>query len=235
MPEFDDIAFHPEEFSGTVRLFPLPNLVLFPRVMQPLHIFEPRYRDLLRDALGDDRLIAMATLRPGWEADYEGRPPLHPVVCLGRIAACHTLDDGSSNLLLMGVTRARVIEELPARQSYREARVEVLEDEYPAELASSRPGLHRQLCEAFLQLLPDLPEVHEQVDQLVASEVPLGVLTDGISYALDLSIEEKQVLLGEANVHRRAASLLELLSDSLANSATGPSGLLTFPPSFSAN
>ena len=69
---------------GVARLFPLPNLVLFPHVLQPLHIFEPRYCDLLEAALADDRLIAMAVLAPGWEKDYEGRPPVHPIACLGR-------------------------------------------------------------------------------------------------------------------------------------------------------
>ena len=83
MSTFEDLSFSFEGFSGRVRLFPLPNLVLFPHVMQPLHIFEPRYRHLLEDALADDRLITMAALKPGWETDYEGRPPLYPVACLG--------------------------------------------------------------------------------------------------------------------------------------------------------
>ena len=77
---------HPlEDFGGTARLFPLPNLVLFPHVAQPLHIFEARYRQMMADALEDDRRLAMALLRPGWEEDYHLRPPIHPVVCLGRV------------------------------------------------------------------------------------------------------------------------------------------------------
>src|SRR5947208_11484422 len=89
-------------FDGRVRLFPLPNLVLFPRVVQPLHVFEPRYRQLMADALDTDRLIAMALLRPGWEADYEKAPPLHPTVCLGRIQQEERLGDGRYNFLLQG-------------------------------------------------------------------------------------------------------------------------------------
>jgi Lon protease-like protein len=235
MPEFDDIAFHPEDFSGTVRLFPLPKLVLFPRVMQPLHVFELRYRELLRDALGGDRLIAMATLAPGWETDYEGRPPLHPAICLGRIAACHGLDDGSSNLLLMGLRRARLVRELPPRRCYREAKVEVLEDQYPSEQASAGAGLRRRLCDAFLRLLPELPEIRDQADQLISSTVPLGVLTDGIGYALDLPVEQKQSLLAEPDVLRRARLLLDHLSCSHVEAVEDPSGLLAFPPSFSVN
>ena len=74
MSAFEEYKFTPAEFSGIVRLFPIPNLVMFPHVMQPLHVFEPRYRDLLEDALANDRLIAMAVLEPGWESDYEGQP-----------------------------------------------------------------------------------------------------------------------------------------------------------------
>src|SRR5271166_4788446 len=103
----DDSAL--TDFSGTVRLFPLPNLVLFPHVMQPLHIFEPRYRQLTADALAADRLITLALLRPGWEADYDGKPAIHPVACIGRVVAEQRLDDGRFNILLRGLSRLRVL------------------------------------------------------------------------------------------------------------------------------
>src|SRR3954465_8007381 len=96
---------HPEsldDFGGTARLFPLPNLVLFPSVVQPLHVFEPRYRQLMVDALAEDRLIAMALLQPGWEDDYHKRPPIYPGVCIGRIFKEEKLEDGRFNLLLQG-------------------------------------------------------------------------------------------------------------------------------------
>ena len=86
MAAFEESSFSLQDFCGTVRLFPLPNLVLFPHVLQPLHIFEPRYRELLEDALAHDGLIAMAMLEPGWEQDYDGRPPaLHPMACLAKV------------------------------------------------------------------------------------------------------------------------------------------------------
>src|SRR5437762_6507133 len=95
-------------FAGLARMFPLPNLVFFPQVMQPLHIFEPRYRQMTADALAGDRLITLVLLRPGWEADYEGRPALHAVGCLGRIVAEQQLADGRYNLLLRGLRRVRL-------------------------------------------------------------------------------------------------------------------------------
>src|SRR5947199_7503065 len=89
--------------GGVIRLFPLPNLVLFPGAMQPLHIFEPRYRQMTADALAGDRLIAMALPQPGWEPHYLGKPALHPVACLGRILAEQELADGRYNILLRGL------------------------------------------------------------------------------------------------------------------------------------
>ena len=81
----EELAFDSASFSGRARLFPLPNLVMFPHVLQPLHIFEPRYREMLEDAMADDRLIAMSILAPGWEKHYEGRPALESVACLGQV------------------------------------------------------------------------------------------------------------------------------------------------------
>src|ERR1043166_7685398 len=99
------------DFGGTARLFPLPDLVLFPHVVQPLHVFEPRYRQLLADALADDRLLALALLRPGWEEDYDKQPPIYDVVCLGRVFQEERLPDGRYNLMLHGLSRARVLQE----------------------------------------------------------------------------------------------------------------------------
>jgi Lon protease-like protein len=167
MSEFEDLATLPADFSGTVRLFPLPNLVLFPHVMQPLHIFEPRYRELLEDALAGDQLIAMALLRPGWEDDYEGRPPIYPVACLGRIATHHRLEDGTYNVLLLGARRVRLLREVDPARSFRRARVEVFEDVSLPNEAGARADLQHRLRQAFLRILPTLPHAQEQLDVTV--------------------------------------------------------------------
>src|SRR3954463_11459871 len=101
----DDLAAL-THFQGTARLFPLPNLVLLPHVIQPLHIFEPRYRQLIADSLADDRQFALALLRPGWAAASHRRPPLFPAVCLGKVYQEEILFDGRYNLLLHGRRRA---------------------------------------------------------------------------------------------------------------------------------
>src|SRR5947207_1631024 len=116
-------------FAGTARLFPLPNLVLFPHVMLPLHIFEPRYRQMTTDALAGDRLLAMALLQQGWENDYEGRPALNPMVCVGKIIAEQRLDDGRFHILLRGLSRARIVREVDRDTLYRQAQLDLLQDQ----------------------------------------------------------------------------------------------------------
>ena len=104
-----------------VPLFPLPNVVLFPRAVLPLHIFEERYKEMTADALRGRRLIAMSLLRPGWERDYYSKPAIEPVVCVGQIVSHERLPDGKYNLLLQGQGRARVVREISTENPYRVA------------------------------------------------------------------------------------------------------------------
>jgi uncharacterized protein len=237
MSSFDESSFYFREFSGRVRLFPLPNLVLFPRIMQPLHVFERRYRDLVEEAIAGDGLIAMATLAPGWERNYEGRPALYPTACLGRIVAHCRLAGGDYNLLLLGLRRVRVLHELDPVRRFREAEVALCEDIYSACPLSRQRRLQREFRNALLRFLPERQEVQEQLDQLMGRDVPLGLLTDVIGYMTEMSVGSKQLLLAEADVYRRAELLLSCLSrKAVPASADGaePSAIY-FPPQFSTN
>lgn len=235
MSAFDELSFSFEQFDGKVRLFPLPNLVLFPYVMQPLHVFEPRYRDLLEVALAGDRLIAMAALRPGWEHSYEGRPPVHSVACLSRITAYARLADGTYNVLLLGLRRARIVRELGSGHRFREALVELCEDVYPAHQAAGHSLLLQALRQGLLRLLPNLPEANEQIDQLLGNDIPLGMLSDVVSYMLDIDVSKKQTLLAETDVQRRAELLLTYLSRLSAEFAAAGVASVVYPPEFSLN
>jgi uncharacterized protein len=230
----DDLSFAPEQFSGKARLFPLPNLVLFPHVIQPLHVFEPRYVDLLHDAIQGDRLIAMALLRKGWESDYEGRPPIEPTVCLGRVLTWQAQPKGRYNVLMLGLRRARILRELPPDRAFREAEVHVLDDEYPASAAADRPALHNKLVAAFERMLPQIRDAAELFNQLSMNTISLGALTDVISFALDAEVCVKQNWLSEPNVDRRANLLLRHLAAAL-NEDEAPSLPAGFPPALSAN
>jgi ATP-dependent Lon protease len=234
MSELDDLVFVPERFSGKVRLFPLPNLVMFPHVMQPLHVFEPRYKELIEDAIAGDHLVAMARLAPGWEKDYEGRPPLAPMACLGRVVTYQLVPPDRYNVLLMGLRRVRLIRELAPTRSFREAEVEVYEDEYPDETAAVRPALQKKLVRTFRKILPQLDDVREQLDQLLGTNVSLGMLTDIVAYALDLDLEVKQQLLGQRDADRRALLLLDQLGRA-GYDTSQHRAKAGFPPEFSAN
>ncbi|MEX0679724.1 MAG: LON peptidase substrate-binding domain-containing protein [Pirellulales bacterium] len=230
----DDLAFVPEQFSGRARLFPLPNLVLFPHVIQPLHIFERRYVEMFRDAIEDDRLIAMSLLEPGWEGDYEGRPPVAPVACLGRVITWQAQGGSRYNLLLLGLERVRIVEELSPHRSFREARVDLLSDQYPHATAESRPALHHKLVASFEKMLPRIKDADELFNQLSVDSISLGTLTDVIAYALDLDVCVKQSFLTEPCVDRRATRLLAHLHS--ASRDTRPLSFASgFPPAFSTN
>src|SRR3954451_18070555 len=110
-PIGSDDQTHAPATLGAVPLFALPNVVLFPRAVLPLHIFEERYKAMTADALAGRRLVAMALLKSGWGKDYYHRPEIEPVVCVGIILSHERLPDGKYNFLLQGHTRARVARE----------------------------------------------------------------------------------------------------------------------------
>src|SRR5438045_3723213 len=139
---------------ASIPLFPLPNVVLFPNVFLPLHIFEPRYREMVADALAGDRLIGMVLLRPGWERDYEGRPPIYPIGCSGLLTHNERLPDGRYNIVLRGIERFRIIEEDHAR-SYRRAAIEPLREQ--ALDAADRTAILRQRSKLESMLVPSQP------------------------------------------------------------------------------
>jgi Lon protease-like protein len=219
-------------FPGTARLFPLPNLVLFPHVVQPLHVFEPRYRQMTADALAGDRLIALVLLKPGWEEEYDARPAVHPVACLGRVVAEQILSDGRYNLLLRGLSRARLLGEVTDPKPYRTARAELLSDG-PLPTLDEAKRLRRELADRVLPRFAAGP-AREQLRELFRGELPLGALCDILGFALPLPVEHKQALLEQLDVCRRAERLLTLL-DALVSSPAAVDPDRKFPPDFSAN
>lgn len=200
----------PEEFAGMVRLFPLPNLVLFPGVVQALHIFEPRYCNMLAESLATDQLIAMALLKPGWEANYSGRPAIEEVVCIGKIMTHSPTEDQRHNILLAGVKRAKILSEVDGADSFRRAHVEVLDDIYLPEAAEERLQLRRDLLQILHIAMPD-SQAAESVSQLFTKQVPLGIMADLIGYSAKLPLPMKQLLLQTTNVDERCKLLLQLL------------------------
>lgn len=221
------------DYSGRARLFPLPNLVLFPSVVQPLHIFEPRYRQLMEDALKDDRLLAMALLQPGWEEDYYKNPPIHPVVCLGRVHKEERLPDGRWNLLLHGLARARVESELTTDRPYRVARVRLMQEEDVGSQQKAK-DLRGQLGRRVSRWFAAHEGALVQLEQLLEGDLTLGALCDVFGFALPIGLEIKQQLLEDADVEQRAHRLIAHLEENAPPEPAKPPSR-PFPPDFSAN
>jgi uncharacterized protein len=188
-----------------IPLFPLPNVVLFPNVFLPLHIFEPRYRRMVADALAGDRIIGMVLLRPGWEGDYEGCPPVYPIGCAGLITHAEPLPDGRYNIVLRGLEKFRITHEDVSR-GYRMAQVDsLLEDVREADRLTIRA--ERRRLEALLVPQPEGRGTDPKVPPSMADED----LVNALAQYLELEPVEKQALLEREGLLARCRSLIELL------------------------
>lgn len=203
------VSPHPvEPFPIPERLpvFALPNVVFFPKTYLPLHIFEPRYRQMVADASAGGQCIAMALLKEGWESDYYGNPPIYPIVCVGRLVSVQPLADGRSNILLQGLERCDIVEEHYDR-SYRQATVRVRAQ---AAEAGLEPEVRRRLVEALAQYLRTR-EDSTAWQGLFREEVSDEALVNTLSTYLDCTPLEKQFLLEADGLQQRARRLNDLI------------------------
>ena len=197
-------------------IFPLPSAALFPGHGLPLHVFEPRYRDLVRDALSGNKALAIARLKPGFEANYEGRPAVFDVCGAGVIVDHRERDDGRYDILVRGVARIRILNEHPALQSYRLVNAELLSD-LPAspELAAA---FHERLRTIWPVLALHLPEGARDLGQFTRGAEGTGELSDRLAGSLFGDAELTQRLLAELDPAER----LRLITDELQEIAGRP-------------
>ena len=190
-----------------VPVFPLPNAVLFPHARLPLHVFELRYRILVRDALAGPRLIALALLAPGWERDYRDAPEFFSVGCVGRIDRAEWQPNDCYDLELVGVSRVRftrVLREFP----YRSVHVETLpQHPYPEDDPLVKVE-HQALRETFQRLLATFT-TPPGLQLIPTADVPFEALVNGICVSLDLEPSVKLRLLEEDSVIERGRRVRE--------------------------
>ncbi len=198
-----ELSGFPEDFSGEVRLFPLPNLVLYPGCVQPLHIFESRYCEMLEDAVQDDQLIALATLQPGYETDYYSRPPIADHVCVGRVVMHEKTPKDTYNLILIGARRALIKHEITPVRSFRRAAVEIMSDRPAAGAKAERLGA--ELAELFVAAARSAEKL---AMNFRAGKISLSSLTDVVAFHLPLDLSLKLQLLEEPDPIERAELLL---------------------------
>jgi uncharacterized protein len=189
----------------TIPIFPLPNAVLFPNVFMPLHIFEPRYRAMVTDALAGDRIIGMVLLKPGFEADYEGRPPVYEIGCAGVVTHSEALADGRYNIVLRGIEKFRITGE-DRDKPYRVAHVEPIA-ETVAEADRDLLRKHRLRLETLLAAAIERGGRDPKFPPAVADED----LVNALAQYLALEPLERQALLERDGILARCRALIELL------------------------
>ena len=194
------------EPASVIPVFPLPNVVLFPKLQLPLHIFEPRYREMVRDAMGHEGLIGMALLKGDCEKDYYGNPDIYGVGCLGKIVGVTPLPDGRYNILLHGLTEYDIREQILDATPYRQARV-VLRDEDVA--TNSLASLQQEILE--------LAQGATQEEDSPLLKILGNLSLDGATwlnlccFSFDISPVEKQSLLEAKSLEERAKHLIDVL------------------------
>lgn len=216
-PDSPEVPDSPDEtsiqvnFGKPIPLFPLDSVVLLPQQVLPLHVFEPRYRQMIERALDGAGQIAMAVFEGDrWKQEYHGRPPLKAAVCLGQILQHEKLPDGRYNVLLQGVCRARIIAESPASEErlYREALLEPVgvsnDDDEDEGLYGTRERLATLLSEGPLTKLAASEWV---LERLKNEEIPTSALLELVSFTLLSDSRLRYRLLSEEDATERAAMI----------------------------
>jgi len=186
-------------FSGTVPLFPLSTVVFFPNTLLPLHVFEPRYKQMVQDVSASERIIGMALLKPGWESNYHGNPEVYDVVGMGRIVSSETFEDGRINIVLYGLKRVKILE-IMKESPYRIARVEIVENTRCA----SEEIYRSRIEDLIMKWNFGLDEKRKSHRINISTKIPLESLTDALATLIFSNVFEKQSLLEEPSVQRRA-------------------------------
>ena len=208
----------PFPIPSRIPVFPLPNVVLFPKTYLPLHIFEPRYRAMVSDVVTSGQCIGMALLKDGWETDYYGHPPVFSIGCVGRLASVQTLADGRSNILLQGLERFEIEREW-YDHAYREATIVVTPRSTEMSLD---PTVRQRLfttLESYLRSRDDAPTWQELFREEVIDEIFVNTL----STYLECTPLEKQFLLEAESLHQQARRLSDLI-EFMIHDRTGAKG-----------
>ena len=192
-----------------VPVMTLPNIAFFPQALLPLHIFEPRYRHMLRDVLASNRIFAVACLDSGAAAADERFEPPHRVACIGLVRACQKNENGTSNLLLQGLCRV-AIEAIVGDEPYRRIRIRALASK-PGADAVENAKLRTDLAGLIMLKLKLSPGGSDGMTDLLKTVEDPEVFADIAAFNLCDNVPVKQRLLETLDVNRRLVLLLQVL------------------------
>jgi Lon protease-like protein len=199
-----------DELLDKLPIFPLPNVVFFPGMLLPLQVFEQRYLELIEHCLAGSKTLAVPLLKPGFEEDYEGRPPIYEVFGAGVISGHRRQADGRMTVVLRGIERLRLCGELPPDQSFRLLRAErVLEKHRDLDLSEEMVVLS-SLLNQLSTARPQASLILSQIEE-VAEDTP--ELVDLLSAYVVGDVVLRQQLLEELDVSTRFARLAQIVAD----------------------
>ena len=199
-----------KDFSGVIPLFPLSTVVFFPNTLLPLHIFEPRYKHMVSNVIKSERIIGMALLKPGWEANYYGNPEVFDVVGMGRIVSSESFKDGRMNIVLYGLKRVKIVE-ITKDVPYRLARVEIMEN-----TRCTSDEIYRSKIEELITKWNFALDEKQKAHRInINTRLPLESLTDALATLIFSNVFDKQSLLAEPSVERRAEVIIRDLQTRL--------------------
>jgi uncharacterized protein len=196
-----------------IPIFPLPSTVHFPGTLLPLHIFEPRYRTLVGDALAGDGRIAIALLKPGFEAEYYNSPEVYPIACAGRLVAHEKLPDGRFHILVEGLGRIQLMEQV-REEPYRLFRAQFLKDQMPlldAQGAVSTDASTLLAC--VRRVVNDVPEAAEAGKEILKLAEEPGLLADVVASIFVTEPADRQKLLETLDISERLRKATEAVGE----------------------
>ena len=224
----EDISL--KHFSGVLPIFPLTNVVLFPHVVLPLHIFEKRYQKLLDDSMSGEKLIGMAVLKPGWETHYEGNPDIYPSACVGKIIDHEPLAHGRSNIMLLGLKRIH-IKEIVTPRPYRTAKVELLHDVKTWKSGQEKSAIRQTLFELYGEIVIEFARSKRKYPALSHLDMTFEQMIDILSASAGLRLKDQIYMLQEKKMDLRIEFLMEKMQERLKKSSPPfqfPSKLMDF-------
>lgn len=199
---------------AALPIFPLPRVVFLPHTLLPLHVFEPRYRALIADVRAADGLLGVPALAPGWEDHYEEAPALIPSFGIGRIVRHEALPDGRCNIVLLGLGRVRLVQELPAGPlPYRVVQARLMQEAPDERQGADLRRARTQLRISLAQLMGHRPDVADQLRGLLDPDRDLAEVTDALAHLCLRDPEMRQAYLDQEPLLPRVEQVVAALAE----------------------
>lgn len=199
----------------SIPLFPLPGTVFIPHTLLPLHVFEPRYRDLVDDVMSGSKILAVPRLRPGWERQYDGSPAVFETAGFGKIIQYDPLPDGRANIVIAGLGRLRIRRELQPDSLYRVAEGSIVSDTYPEGGAQALDASLRRLRMMLAQIMAGRLGLTERLSPLLDKRLEAAQLVNGLGNMLLPDVDARQRFLETRSIVTRVELVETMLAGAL--------------------